>query len=161
MTEHPWALLPIVENNQGLLSLLSLLALVAALVFFLLENRRTNRAQGARQRDYVVTALGLIDRLTMATDEAVRTIAKFDLEEGYAKFLRDVAEVHASLVAIRPAAPPDAQLVLSMTTLIAATDASRLPSITPERSDAIVKIINLKGALKDHRQTIEGRKPAQ
>jgi hypothetical protein len=80
---EPKPLWQLAETNQGLLSLL---ALVAALVFGLYEYRTNRRAGDVRRREYIAMVVGVIDEMLKFTS-AIRI--RFDGGEPFEACVRD------------------------------------------------------------------------
>ena len=115
MNLHPWTLAPPLEDNSGLLSLM---ALGLALGIAVYQNWLAKRAEGRRRNDFVKLAAGLVGTMTCSAEECIQAIKSGQLDAAANKFAHDMKVATDSLEAIRPAAPPDAQLILTVTEVI-------------------------------------------
>lgn len=107
------------ETNQGLLSVV---ALVFALTFALVENHRANNASRDRRAEYVDLVLALIDEMETEDAKLHRAIdaaqANGDFPDGQRfEWRRTRARLDGTLSLIRTSAPLDAPLAIAMTDL--------------------------------------------
>ena len=111
----PMPIWPFAETNQGLLSLI---ALMAALAFGLYEYRLNLRAGDVRRREYITMVMGIIDEmLTFTRDIRQRFDAGDPFQMCAGDWRRQIIAPRFSLGAIRTYPPGDALLAIEVNRL--------------------------------------------
>lgn len=148
-TAEPPALIPSVEANQGLISIL---ALAVALGVAIHEYRRALRAEAKRNTDFRAVVSGM---LTELIDEAATQLKRADkIQEqldGNAVFgpwRRKADLAFSAMQAVRPSAPPNPKMLLILAEIEEKLD---------PRRDAphIIELRNATTALRDRKTTYE------
>lgn len=107
------------EDNQGTLSLV---ALIVALVFALVENHRANNAPSLAKSEYIDTILEVLDNTVANTEHLERFLREDDrntflVQEVIESFNRAIDDNRETIRLLRPSAPPDGPLALHLSKL--------------------------------------------
>lgn len=140
------------ETNQGLLSLI---ALVAALGFGLYEYRRNLRADDVGRREYIKMVIGVIDEILEFTS-AIR--ARFDGGEDFQSCVQDwrdkIIAPRFLMDAVRSYPPGDALLAIEVNRLWASLQMSDI--VDPAGSHAS-RLADMETNLKNSKSAIKAR----